>query len=72
MINSLPGFKRAAEAAFQRANPDVRIHVEWLRAVRVQWADGSMGYSGSFAVEADGYRRRPMIATYCAGQLMVR
>lgn len=71
-IQSLPSFKRAAERSFRRANPGVEITIRWMRAAKVRWIDGSIGYSGSFAVEANGYVRRLMLASYCGGQLMVR
>lgn len=75
MSKSPSHFRRRAESAFRRANPDavaVGIVIDWLRCVRVTWADGTPGFSGTMLIVSPGHRTRTMIATETDSAISVR
>lgn len=65
-------FKNRAERVLRKGHPDANITIKWQRCVKVTWADGSSGYSGTIEVSAPGYRTRAMFATLTGGAVMVR
>ena len=68
-------FRKQSVESFKRANPDVKgAKFTWVRKPKaVTWAFGDKGFTGSFRVEAPGFRTKVMHATHVAGgSLMVR
>ena len=50
-------FKKAAVAAFKKANPDADTAIKWgWCSKKVKWADGSYGWTGWFVAVADGFK----------------
>jgi hypothetical protein len=60
-------FKRAAEAAFRRANPDadtVGLVINWTHGPkRVTFPTGLKGYSGVGTAAAPGFRPKTIVAS---------
>jgi len=75
MSKSPAQFRKRAERVFRKANPDaeaVGLVITWTRCVRVTWADGSRGFSGTMQVAAPGHRSRAMLATETDSAISVR
>jgi hypothetical protein len=56
-------FRRQAEAAFRRANPEAEVAIEWTHSSRVTWADGSSGFSAVGTATASGYKPKTIVAS---------
>jgi hypothetical protein len=64
--------RKQAERIFLAANPDaVGASIVWTHGpARVEWADGSRGWSGTFTATAAGFRTRPMCVASHDGEGM--
>ena len=64
-------FRSGAVASLRRANPGVKIAVEWETARSVTWPTGATGFVGWFAAAAPTFTRRRMYATWVDGMGMM-